>query len=205
MVLIIPKQKIMSNYLYTSNLQKRYDKGKLISISEVKYTFQNIPLDGTKLHKGVVNFVIDNYVSFDMFFQKEENGYYFYEDRSEVFIVQIRFNEINQTIENIIIQKRDVDLVIDFIQEKMQNLNKDLIVKNILSSTELRNVHPERLYSEEKLNELIETYEDRVDTASDWADDYDTDSYTRSVMRSKLYEYNRYLSILKAERDRRHK
>ena len=195
----------MSNYLYTSNLQKRYDKGKLISISEVKYTFQNIPLDGTKLHKGVVNFVIDNYVSFDMFFQKDENGYYFYEDRSEVFIVQIRFNEINQTIENIIIQKRDVDLVIDFIQEKMQNLNKDLIVKNILSSTELRNVHPERLYSEEKLNELIETYEDRVDTASDWADDYDTDSYTRSVMRSKLYEYNRYLSILKAERDRRHK
>ena len=195
----------MSNYLYTSNLQKRYDKGKLISISEVKYTFQNIPLDGTKLHKGVVNFVIDNYVSFDMFFQKEENGYYFYEDRSEVFIVQIRFNEINQTIENIIIQKRDVDMVIDFIQEKMQNLNKDLIVKNILSSTELRNVHPERLYSEEKLNELIETYEDRVDTASDWADDYDTDSYTRSVMRSKLYEYNRYLSILKAERDRRHK
>ena len=195
----------MSNYLYTSNLQKRYDKGKLISISEVKYTFQNIPLDGTKLHKGVVNFVIDNYVSFDMFFQKEENGYYFYEDRSEVFIVQIRFNEINQTIENIIIQKRDVDLVIDIIQEKMQNLNKDLIVKNILSSTELRNVHPERLYSEEKLNELIETYEDRVDTASDWADDYDTDSYTRSVMRSKLYEYNRYLSILKAERDRRHK
>ena len=195
----------MSNYLYTSNLQKRYDKGKLISISEVKYTFQNIPLDGTKLHKGVVNFVIDNCVSFDMFFQKEENGYYFYEDRSEVFIVQIRFNEINQTIENIIIQKRDVDLVIDFIQEKMQNLNKDLIVKNILSSTELRNVHPERLYSEEKLNELIETYEDRVDTASDWADDYDTDSYTRSVMRNKLYEYNRYLSILKAERDRRHK
>ena len=195
----------MSNYLYTSNLQKRYDKGKLISISEVKYTFQNIPLDGTKLHKGVVNFVIDNYVSFDMFFQKEENGYYFYEDRSEVFIVQIRFNEINQTIENIIIQKRDVDLVIDFIQEKMQNLNKDLIVKNILSSTELRNVHPERLYSEEKLNELIETYEDRVDTASDWADDYDTDSYTRSVMRNKLYEYNRYLSILKADRDRRHK
>lgn len=88
----------MSNYLYTSNLQKRYDKGKLISISEVKYTFQNIPLDGTKLHKGVVNFVIDNYVSFDMFFQKEENGYYFYEDRSEVFIVQIRFNEINQTV-----------------------------------------------------------------------------------------------------------
>lgn len=193
----------MSNYLYTSNLQKRYDKGKLISISEVKYTFQNIPLDGTKLHKGVVNFVIDGYVSFDMFFQKEENGYYFYEDRSEVFIVQIRFNEINQTIENIIIQKRDVDLVIDFIQEKMQNLNKDLIVKNILSSTELRNVHPERLYSEEKLNELIETYEDRVDTASDWADDYDTDSYTRSVMRGKLYEYNRNLSILKAERDRR--
>lgn len=86
----------MSNYLYTSNLQKRYDKGKLISISEVKYTFQNIPLDGTKLHKGVVNFVIDGYVSFDMFFQKEENGYYFYEDRSEVFIVQIRFNKIKQ-------------------------------------------------------------------------------------------------------------
>ena len=40
----------------------------------------------------------------------------------------------------------------------------------------LRDVHPERLYSEEKLDDLIDTYEDRVDTASDWIDDYDTDS-----------------------------
>lgn len=66
----------MSNYLYSSNLQKRFDKRELVSISQVEYTFQNIPLDGTQLHKGVVNFVINGYVSFDMFFQKEENGYY---------------------------------------------------------------------------------------------------------------------------------
>ena len=64
-------------------------------------------------------------------------------------------------------------------------------------------MHPERLYSEEKLDDLIDTYEDRVDTASDWIDDYDTDSYTRSVMRSKLCEYSRCLNALRAERERR--
>ena len=45
----------MSNYLYSSNLQKRFDKRELVSISQVEYTFQNIPLDGSQLHKGVVN------------------------------------------------------------------------------------------------------------------------------------------------------
>ena len=181
----------MSNYLYSSNLQKRFDKRELVSISQVEYTFQNIPLDGSQLHKGVVNLVINGYVSFDMFFQKEENGYYLYEDHSGVFEVRIRYNQVAQIIENIILCKKDVDLEIDF-------------VDNVLTSEELRDVHPERLYSEEKLDDLIDTYEDRVDTASDWIDDYDTDSYTRSVMRSKLYEYSRCLNALRAERERRH-
>lgn len=138
-----------------------------------------------------------------MFFQREEHDYYFYKDCSEVFIIQIRFDKIAQKIENIIVQKKDVDLVADFVQDDMGDSDKALVVDDVLTFTELRDVHPERLYSEEKLNELIETYEDRVDTASDWADDYDTDSYTRSVMRSKLYEYNRCLNVLKAERNRK--
>lgn len=194
----------MSNYLYSSNLQKRFDKRELVSISQVEYTFQNIPLDGSQLHKEVVNFVINGYVSFDMFFQKEENGYYLYEDHSGVFEVRIRYNQVAQIIENIILCKKDVDLEIDFIKNGIENFDRRMLVDNVLTSEELRDVHPERLYSEEKLDDLIDTYEDRIDTASDWIDDYDTDSYTRSVMRSKLYEYSRCLNALRAERERRH-
>lgn len=194
----------MSNYLYSSNLQKRFDKRELVSISQVEYTFQNIPLDGSQLHKGVVNFVINGYASFDMFFQKEENGYYLYEDHSGVFEVRIRYNQVAQIIENIILCKKDVDLEIDFIKNGIENFDRRMLVDNVLTSEELRDVHPERLYSEEKLDDLIDTYEDRVDTASDWIDDYDTDSYTRSVMRSKLCEYSRCLNALRAERERRH-
>ena len=194
----------MSNYLYTSNLQKRYDKGKLTSISKIEYTFQNIPLDRTEMRGGIINFVINGYVSFDMFFQREEKNYYFYKDGSDVFIVRIRFNEFTKDIEHIIVEKKDVDLVIDFIQDSRENVEKEFTVDNVLTSVELRDVHPEYLYSDEKLDELIETYEDRIDTASDWADDYDTDSYTRSIMRSKLYEYNRCLNVLVTERNRRH-
>lgn len=193
----------MSNYLYSSNLQKRFDKGELVSISQVEYTFQNILLDGTQLYKGIVNFVIDGYVSFDIFFQKEENGYYLYEDYSGVFEVRIRYNQVAQIIENIVLYKKDVDLEIDFIKNGIENFDKRMLVDNVVTLEELRDVRPERLYSEEELDELIDTYEDRVDTASDWMDDCDTDSYTRSVMRSKLYEYSQCLNTLRAEKERR--
>ena len=194
----------MSIYLYSSNLQKRFDKGELVSISQIEYTFKIIPVDGTQLHKGIVNFVINGYVNFDMFFKKEENGYYLYEDHSGVFEVRIRYNQIAQIVENIFLYKKDFDLGIDFIRNGMLNFDQRMLVDNVVTSEELRDVHPERLYSMEKLDELIDTYEDRVDTASDWIDDYDTDSYTRSVMRSKLCEYSRCLNVLKAERERRH-
>ena len=120
-----------------------------------------------------------------MGFQKEENGYYLYEDHSGVFEVRIRYNQVAQIIENIILCKKDVDLEIDFIKNGIENFDRRMLVDNVLTSEELRDVHPERLYSEEKLDDLIDTYEDRVDTASDWIDDYDTDA-------------------LRAERERRH-
>lgn len=194
----------MSIYLYSSNLQKRFDKGELVSISQVEYTFKIIPIDGTQLYKGVVNFVINGYVNFDMFFKKEEDGCCLYEDHSGVFEVRIRYNQVAQIIENIFLYKKDFDLEIDFIKNGIVNFDKRILVDNVITSEELRNVHPERLYSMEKLDDMIDTYEDRVDTTSDWIDDYDTDSYTRSVMRNKLYEYSRCLNVLKAERERRH-
>ena len=136
----------MSNYLYSSNLQKRFDKRELVSISQVEYTFQNIPLDGSQLHKGVVNFVINGYVSFDMFFQKEENGYYLYEDHSGVFEVRIRYNQVAQIIENIILCKKDVDLEIDFIKNGIENFDRRMLVDNVLTSEEMciRNVYIQR-------------------------------------------------------------
>ena len=102
------------------------------------------------------------------------------------------------------ISNEALDNQIDFIKNGIENFDRRMLVDNVLTSEELRDVHPERLYSEEKLDDLIDTYEDRVDTASDWIDDYDTDSYTRSVMRSKLCEYSRCLNALRAERERRH-
>lgn len=194
----------MSNYLYTSKLQKRFDKEELVSISLVEFKFQNIPLQqGKQLNEGVVNFVINGYVSFDMFFRKEENGLYWFEDNSGVFEVQILFDQISQIIENITVFKKDVGLKIDFIKDETELFDRKILVDNVVTSAELRDVHPERLYSDDKLDEMIETYEDRVETASDWIDDYDTDSYTRSIMRSRLYEYNRCLYVLKTERERR--
>ena len=139
-----------------------------------------------------------------MFFKKEEDGCCLYEDHSGVFEVRIRYNQVAQIIENIFLYKKDFDLEIDFIKNGIVNFDKRILVDNVITSEELRNVHPERLYSMEKLDDMIDTYEDRVDTTSDWIDDYDTDSYTRSVMRNKLYEYSRCLNVLKAERERRH-
>lgn len=196
----------MSNYLYTSRLQKRFDKEELVSISLVEFKLQNIPLQqGKQLNEGVVNFVISGYVSFDMFFRKEEHGLYCYEDNSGVFEVRILFDQISQIIENITVLKKDVGLKIDFIKDETEHFDRKILVDNVVTSAELRDVHPERLYSDDKLDEMIETYEDRVETASDWIDDYDTDSYTRSVMRSRLYEYNRCLYFLKTEKERRQK
>lgn len=194
----------MSIYLYSSNLQKRFDRGELVSISQVEYTFKIILVDGSQLYKGVVNFVVNGYVNFDMFFKKEENGCYLYEDHSGVFEVRIRYNQVTHIIENIFLYKKDFDLGIDFIRNGMLGFDQRMLVDNVVTSEELRDVHPERLYSMEKLDELIDTYENRVETASDWIDDYDTDSYTRSVMRSQLCEYNRCLNVLKTERERRH-
>ena len=194
----------MSAYLYSSNFQKRFDKGELVSISQAEYTFKITLVDGTQLYKGIVNFVINGYVNFDMFFKKEENGCYLFEDHSGVFEVRIRYDQVTQIVENIFLHKKDFDLGIDFIKNNMLDFDQRMLVNNVVTSEELRDVHPERLYSMEKLDELIDTYEDRVDTASDWIDDYDTDSYTRSVMRSKLCEYSRCLNVLKAERERRH-
>lgn len=193
----------MSIYLYFSNLQKRFDKGKLVSISQAEYTLKIIPIDGTQLYKGVANFVINGYVNFDMFFKKEEDDCYLYEDHSGVFEVRIRYNQNLQVIENVFLYKKDFHLEIDFIKNGIMNFDKSMLVDNVVTAEELREVHPERLYSMEKLDELIDTYEDRIDTASDWIDDYDTDSYTRSVMKSKLFEYSRYLNVLKTEKKRR--
>lgn len=194
----------MSVYLYSSNLQKRFDKGELVSISQAEYTFKIAPVDGTQLHKGVVDLVISGYVNFDMFFKREENGCYLYDDYSGVFEVRIRYNQVTQIIENVFLYKKDFDFGIDFIKNGSLNFDQRMLVDNVVTLEELRDVHPERLYSMEKLDELIDSYEDRVNTASDWIDDSDTDSYTRSVLRSKLYEYNRCLNVLKAEKERRH-
>lgn len=59
-----------------------------------------------------------------------------------------------------------------------------------------------RSLSDEKLNEYIETFQDRVETTRDYLDD--SDDYTVTmVMRGKLQEYSHKLQLLREERARR--
>ena len=58
----------MSNFIFTSHFQKRFENGNLIAVSEKDYSFQNIPIGyGDKtLANTVIDFCIDRVVSFEI-------------------------------------------------------------------------------------------------------------------------------------------
>lgn len=51
----------MSNFIFTSHFQKRFENGNLTAVSEKDYSFQNIPIGyGDKtLANTVIDFCID--------------------------------------------------------------------------------------------------------------------------------------------------
>ena len=59
-----------------------------------------------------------------------------------------------------------------------------------------------RALSDEKLNEYIETFQDRVETTRDYLDGEDDVTVTM-VMRGKLQEYSSKLRLLVEEKSRR--
>lgn len=86
--------------------------------------------------------------------------------------------------------------------DENEDVPESLLVENISSITEMRNVYPERAYSDEKLEDEIDTYENRVETAQDYLEDED-DLTVRGVLSSRLYSYRQTLQQLLTEKKRR--
>lgn len=64
----------MSNFIFTSHFQKRFENGNLTAVSEKDYSFQNIPIGyGDKtLANTVIDFCIDRVVSFEIVNQDKQ-------------------------------------------------------------------------------------------------------------------------------------
>lgn len=93
----------MANFLFKSCFQKRYENGKLISVSYAEYDFQNIPIgsgDKDSLDNVVVQVYVQGKVSFDAIKKNINNATYFFKDRSECIDVIYTFdkekNQINR-------------------------------------------------------------------------------------------------------------
>lgn len=87
---------IMANFRFKSNYQKRFENGKLISVSYSAYDFQNIPLgpgDEDSLDNIVVKVLIQGIVSFDVMKKEIDNDKYFFKDRSECIDVIYYFDK----------------------------------------------------------------------------------------------------------------
>ena len=69
---------------------------------------------------------------------------------------------------------------------------------------EFRNAYPERLLSNDELEEEIERCVDRIETAQDYLSDED-DYNVCAVLRSKLANYRQTFSVLREEKIRRTK
>ena len=72
----------MSNFIFTSHFQKRFENGNLTAVSEKDYSFQNIPIGyGDKtLANTVIDFCIDRVVSFEIVNQDKQRDKEPYDD-----------------------------------------------------------------------------------------------------------------------------
>lgn len=196
----------MANFQFKSNYQKRFENGKLISVSYSVYDFQNITLgpgDQDSLDNIVIKVFIQGMVSFEAVKKEIENDKYFFKDRSECIDVIYTFDNDEKKIKSIEFDRHDINARLIFLEsDSNEDVPKDLIVKNISSSEEMRNVYPERTLSDEKLEDEIDTYENRVETAQEYLEDED-DPTVRGVLASRLGAYRQTLRQLLAEKQRR--
>lgn len=196
----------MANFLFKSNYQKRYENGKLTSVSYSVYDFQNIPLgpgDKESLDNIVVKVFITGMVSFEAVKKDIDNDKYFFKDRSECIDVIYSFDKNEKKIKSIEFDRRDLNARLVFLESDInEEVPKELVVENISTSEEMRNVYPERMFSDDKLEDEIDTYENRVETAQEYLSDED-DPTVRGVLASRLGAYRQTLRQLLAEKQRR--
>ena len=139
---------IMANFRFKSNYQKRFENGKLISVSYSAYDFQNIPLgpgDEDSLDNIVVKVLIQGIVSFDVMKKEIDNDKYFFKDRSECIDVIYYFDKNEKKINSIEFIRHDINIRLVFLESDInENVYKELVVDNVSTSEEMRNVYPER-------------------------------------------------------------
>lgn len=196
----------MANFRFKSNYQKRFENGKLISVSYSAYDFQNIPLgpgDEDSLDNIVVKVLIQGIVSFDVMKKEIDNDKYFFKDRSECIDVIYYFDKNEKKINSIEFIRHDINIRLVFLESDInENVYKELVVDNISTSEEMRNVYPERIFSDDKLEDEIDTFENRVETTQEYLTDED-DPTVRGVLASRLSVYRQALRQLLAEKQRR--
>ena len=196
----------MANFRFKSNYQKRFENGKLISVSYSAYDFQNIPLgpgDEDSLDNNVVKVLIQGIVSFDVMKKEIDNDKYFFKDRSECIDVIYYFDKNEKKINSIEFIRHDINVRLVFLESDInENVYKELVVDNVSTSEEMRNVYPERIFSDDKLEDEIDTFENRVETTQEYLTDED-DPTVRGVLASRLSVYRQALRQLLAEKQRR--
>ena len=196
----------MANFRFKSNYQKRFENGKLISVSYSAYDFQNIPLgpgDEDSLDNIVVKVLIQGIVSFDVMKKEIDNDKYFFKDRSECIDVIYYFDKNEKKINSIDFIRHYINIRLVFLESDInENVYKELVVDNVSTSEEMRNVYPERIFSDDKLEDEIDTFENRVETTQEYLTDED-DPTVRGVLASRLSVYRQALRQLLAEKQRR--
>ena len=109
----------MANFRFKSNYQKRFEQGKLISVSYSVYDFQNIPLGGgddDSLDNIVVKVFIQGIVSFDIMKKEIDNDKYFFKDRSECIDVIYSFDKNEKKIYSIEFIRHDINVRFVFLE-----------------------------------------------------------------------------------------
>lgn len=196
----------MANFRFKSNYQKRFEQGKLISVSYSVYDFQNIPLGGgddDSLDNIVVKVFIQGIVSFDIMKKEIDNDKYFFKDRSECIDVIYSFDKNEKKIYSIEFIRHDINVRFVFLESDInEEVYKELVVDNVSTSEEMRNVYPERVFSDDKLEDEINTFENRIETAQEYLEDED-DPSVRGILASRLSAYRQTLRLLLIERQRR--
>ena len=183
----------MSNFIFTSHFQKRFENGNLTAVSEKDYSFQNIP--------------IGYGVSFEIVNQDKQRDKepYIFKDRSKCIQIIYHLSEDEKSIVSIEMIRLDLGFHICFYEDKSSEaIPSDLLREEIATVDEFRNAYPERLLSNDELEEEIERCVDRIETAQDYLSDED-DYDVCAVLRSKLANYRQTLSVLREEKIRRTK
>lgn len=199
----------MSNFIFQSHFQKRFENGNLTAVSEKDYSFQNIPIGyGDKtLANTVIDFCVDGVVSFEIINQDKQRDKepYVFKDRSKCIQIIYHLSEDEKSILSIEMIRLDLGFHIYFYENKScENIPSDLVKNDIATIDEFRNAYPERLLSDDKLEEEIERCLDRIETAQDYLSDED-DYDVRAVLRGKLSNYRQTLNVLREEKIRRKK